>query len=441
MTLKGIKSKINNLFSATPLFAYISANRIGHQGLETMLHCACANKIGRRLIIIYSNNVANKSFNVLRNSQTMFVNLCWFFNIINNKLFLYAVSCLYKVIVFLPRCIFKVVCDRRKFVQNNNTLTNGNGFSDNRSAKVKYRRFGNDLMGHVFDRSFAILSFLRSGHSQYTVQEYYNKALLIDYFRPLHVNCKRDGESILTKIGLLNTDWFVCLHVRESSFLGDTFREWQNQGIDKYLKAIKHITELGGYVIRMGDPGMKKMPAMKNIIDYAHSKQKSSFADVYLSSKARFAIVNNSGYRNLPQLFGTPLLTVNMYPITPMEIYKESLIIYKKVYSRTLGRELKLKEILNDPTLCHYNTDDEYKNAGIEIRQNSEDEILDAVVEMVRLVTDNTWGELNDDQRLFQSEIKKYLKSSEHVCGYGQTMFNPDPFCRIGSNYMRDNWT
>jgi len=81
-----------------------------------------------------------------------------------------------------------------------------------------------------------------------------------------------------------------------------------------------------------------------------------------------------------------------------------------------------------------------YITAGLEIRQNSENEILASSIEMIRLVTENTWSEINDDQRLFQSEIKKCLKSSDRVYGYGESMFYPDAFCRIGSDYMRENW-
>ena len=250
----------------------------------------------------------------------------------------------------------------------------------------------------------------------------------------------KKGNEISEKLGLPKDSWFVCIHARESSYLCDTFREWQNSDINNYLKAIRYITKLGGYVIRMGDPRMTRIPKMKNVIDYAHSEYKSGLMDLYLSSKARFAIVSNSGFRALPQLFGVPLITVNFYPITPDDIYLESLIIYKKVYSKSFGRLLKIKEILTNPNLCHYNTDDEYKNAGLEIRENSEDEILYAVIEMITLLTNGKWDKLNDEQRLFQSEIKKYLKNSDHVYGYGDHMFYPDTFCRIGINYIREHW-
>jgi len=244
----------------------------------------------------------------------------------------------------------------------------------------------------------------------------------------------------LRKLGLSNADWFVCLHVRESSFLGDTFREWRNQDVDRYLKAVRYIVKLGGYVVRMGEASMKKMPKMENVIDYAHSKYRSDFADICLSGKARFAIVNNSGYRCLPQLFGVPLLNVNVYPVTPMDCYQKSLIIFKKVYSTTSGKNLKLKEVLKTPMVGYYNTDEEYKNAGLKICQNSEDEILDAVKEMVQIGSDDTWEELSDEQILFQSEIKKSLKESPYFNDVRTHIFYPDGFCRIGSNYMRENW-
>lgn len=419
-----------------PLFAYVSADRIGHQCWETALHCAYANKAGKPLIIICSNNVANKSFGVLKNAKINFVSANWIFKIINNRRSKYIIRHFYKFIRLVLNGISKINYRQGKRIQNDD------GIYGHCPAGGKYGRFTNDFAGIMFDKSLRMFPFLRSMPIINTAEDYLNFDIATKYFKPAYISrgSEKKGKDLLRKLGLSNTDWFVCLHVRESSFLGDTYREWRNQNVNRYLKTVQYITQLGGYVIRMGDSSMEKMPIMQNVIDYAHSEYKSDFADVYLSSKARFAIVNSSGYRGLPQLFGVPLLNVNVYPISPMDCYKESLIIYKKVYSQILGRELKVKEILSSSTFCSYNTDEEYKNAGIEVRQNSENEILDAVAEMNRLVTNNAWGEMNDKQKLFQSEVKKCLKNSSCLRGDRVHMFYPDGFCRIGTDYMRENW-
>jgi len=396
-----------------------------------MLFCAYARKLGRNLLILYSKNVVNKSFTALANQKTKFINLTWCLDvglrvIIRFKIFLR--SCMYYFISYLKSSKKLNLNDRYAGIRDFSHA--GTVFSASQAAPMKR---GVQKWWDFYQQ------FLISAHGK-AFSNYFDMPLFIEHYRPLYVRCEDKGNKLLENIGLKDTDWFVCLHARESSYLGDAFREWQNQDINKYIEAIKYIASLGGYVIRMGDKSMRPIPDVKNFVDYAHSGYKCDFGDLYLSSKAKFAIVNNSGYRALPQLFGVPLLTVNQYPVTPMDIYDRSLIIYKKVFCQAVGRQLSLREILSDDKLCHFNTDNEYEKAGLRIEENSPREILDAVVEMLKLVDNNSWDEWDDWQKGFQREIQICLKDSDHLYGYGKTMFYPDGFCRIGSKYVRENW-
>jgi putative glycosyltransferase (TIGR04372 family) len=407
-----------------PLIAYISANRIGHQAWETIAHCSYANSLERKLIIFYSSNTANKSFDKLCIRSVRFVNLSkllplfFFLNILDNGM---------KIVKALVSNVFKKKKSLTTLQERKNS-----------SLRLKYSRFANDTTGMIVDFFARLFPSLFSQPWFEYGKEYFNFSLLSEHSSPLFIKEKyeKQGKLLLQSLGLSTNDWFVCLHARESTFLGDSFREWQNQSIQNYVGAIKYIEEQGGHVIRMGDPAMRPVPVMKGLIDYAHSAYKSDFGDLYLSSKARFCIVNNSGYRALPELFRVPLLTVNYYPISPVDFYKETLIIYKRIYSNTLKRELSLEDIIKKPNMCHYNTNAEYEAAGLCVLENTDDEIIAAAKDMFQLLADDP-TKFTASQRLFQTQLRKAINNSEHIHKYGNTMFYPDAICKIAPSYLK----
>jgi len=92
------------------------------------------------------------------------------------------------------------------------------------------------------------------------------------------------GRACLKELGLPDSAWFVCLHVRESGFKREQgfnpVEDGLNAEIGTYLPAIRAVTERGGWVIRVGDPKMQPLPPTPRAIDYAHSAVRSEWMDV-----------------------------------------------------------------------------------------------------------------------------------------------------------------
>ena len=102
--------------------------------------------------------------------------------------------------------------------------------------------------------------------------------------------------------------------MRESGFRNDAGRrEYRNATIGNYVKAFERITERGGWVSRMGDATMTKLPEMERVIDYAFTKYKSDLMDLFLIKKCRFFIGCQSGILDIASLFQKPTLIINMY--------------------------------------------------------------------------------------------------------------------------------
>jgi len=103
------------------------------------------------------------------------------------------------------------------------------------------------------------------------------------------------GESELRRLGLNEGQWFVCVHVREGSYIpkNEVIQAHRNGKIENWIPSMQEIVRRGGVCIRMGDPGMVPLPSIPGVVDYAHSSAKSDRLDVVLCAWARFLVSSN----------------------------------------------------------------------------------------------------------------------------------------------------
>jgi putative glycosyltransferase (TIGR04372 family) len=170
---------------------------------------------------------------------------------------------------------------------------------------------------------------------------------------PLQVSLEKEkrltAERQRLLMGLPEDAWFVCLHVRESGFHKDHYSE-RNANILNYVGAIKEITSRGGWVVRMGDASMTKLPIMDRVIDYPFTKAKSALMDVYLISQCQLYIGMTSGIYDVARLFQRPMIMANMNNwLWTFPVRKGDLGVAKHIYSKSKGRFLTVSEWLLEP--------------------------------------------------------------------------------------------
>jgi len=178
----------------------------------------------------------------------------------------------------------------------------------------------------------------------------YKRFLTIGYVGEQWVKERRDpplklsdedyqrGWQHLKMFGLNQNDWFVCFHVRESGWKDKDSRgnDFRDADIDSYQSAMKTVTDAGGWVFRMGDPNMKPLPEMPRVIDYAHSKAKSDWMDVFLCGQCRFFVTTSSGLHLFAITFGKPIVMTNSLPtcgiyfLTSKDLYIPKLLIKRR---------------------------------------------------------------------------------------------------------------
>lgn len=193
-----------------------------------------------------------------------------------------------------------------------------------------------------------------------------------------HEKILESEPGLREKIGLPSDAWYVCLHVRESGFHNDKASE-RNASIANYIPAIKEITDRGGWVVRLGDPTMKKLPTLNQVIDYPFTSAKSPEMDMLLISGCSLYIGMTSGIYDLAILFGRPIILTNMsswlFGLPPKKV---DVCLLKHIYSKKHKRFLSVKEWLMEPweSMSYRTIGDNYI-----LYENSKEEIHLAVKE------------------------------------------------------------
>ena len=230
-------------------------------------------------------------------------------------------------------------------------------------------------------------------------------------------------ENILKDYGIdLNSNRLVCLFNRDDTYL-ESFnkskynRSWyyvshHKYNVNKFLLAAEKLAERNIYLFRMGS-GAEKNFNTKNdkFIDYANSKIRSELMDIYLASKCIFGMGGGTGAKGVALVFRKPLLHLNADVHELMTYLKDSVLLSKSYYSESKKRNLTLKEILNykHGELSHRENID---LKGIKMIDSSEQEITDAVLEMLNRI-DGNWEDTEEIiqlQNVFKNHNWKNLR-------------------------------
>jgi putative glycosyltransferase (TIGR04372 family) len=205
----------------------------------------------------------------------------------------------------------------------------------------------------------------------------------------VRLNAKQIEDGRRAVSGLIDLERpIVTLHVRDSGFYGDLERTTRNADIGTYERAIRYLIDQGYTVVRMGDPAMLPIDDMvarcgRNLVDYAHSSWRSDFMDCFLIAESEFFIGCASGLWSLAIVLGTRCCNVNYFTAsTCLGMNSEDLSIFKK-FRYSESRELvPLKRIMLPPFTSNPQFD-ELASIGVDIEDNSPEEILEAVAEFV----------------------------------------------------------
>ena len=192
------------------------------------------------------------------------------------------------------------------------------------------------------------------------------------------------SDSQFLALGLPKDAWYVCVHVREAGFSpGDeSAHAYRNADPGAVHVAMEEIVRRGGWCVRMGDPSMTPVRSMPGVIDYAHHPLRSDRLDVLLCARARFFLGNTSGIALVSSVFGVPSALANLVPLSVRAFLPGDIFIPK------LLRDTRTQRLLSFPAAMESSVGDFrysrlFAEAGIEVIENTPDEICDMAMEML----------------------------------------------------------
>ena len=233
-----------------------------------------------------------------------------------------------------------------------------------------------------------------------------------------------EAERKCEKLGIKGE--FVCIHARDPYYLEHqynyptgffNYHNYRDFSIHNFNKLANYLETKHTSVIRVGKGGKEKY-FHRNVVDFAVDTY-DELLDLYLNSKCKYYIGTLTGAANIPRLFCTKMITVNVADLVtssftiPFE--KDEIFISKLYFSKSKNRYLSIKEMLY-LALKKYSIprDDRPKSKMIQdivYIENTEEDILNTFIEADQRFR-GIWIEDEEGTQLQNA----YLKVIEEFC-------------------------
>ena len=245
----------------------------------------------------------------------------------------------------------------------------------------------------------------------------------------------QDCNALLQNLGIGVKDKYICLAVRDGSYLryrflnkNFSYHDYRDSDISDYVPMAEFLTSQGYFVVRMGrfNSPMQKTNNPK-IIDYANSKFTSDFADVYLYRNCDFVISTSTGIDRIGLLFRKKIGLVNLPLPWEAEFLGDllKLVMYKDVVYNHNGGRVSLKTLISiDYSISNLGIKD-LEKLGMTYQNNSPLELTNFSSELLRIIQNqDTKVEINkvNENNFFATVQLGLIRSCEvlkfHRVGY-----------------------
>ena len=282
-------------------------------------------------------------------------------------------------------------------------------------------------------RAGAFFLFLKLDEPKLSITGSMNGLDKTDSHMSLSADEIEEGRRRLVEIGINPSKPYVCLIVRDGGHYkskGDTESagyELLNFDINNFSGVAEELIENGFQVIRMGS-GTESPFTMKpaGVVDYAVSKSRSEFLDVYLAATCEFAVSTQTGPDAVCMLFRRPVLYVDVTRYSQF-FFGSNIATWSPVRLFQNGKILTLREVFNskvawlkDPNLFAENGISQQKSSLVELKQlvqlylHSRD-IESPSSELISEIVANGMGERGRLQ--FGEVTAKPLQGTEFILG------------------------
>ncbi len=243
--------------------------------------------------------------------------------------------------------------------------------------------------------------------------------------------------KILEDLNIKKGSKFVCYQIRDSSYLEHLYNDidfsyhsFRDSDISTYLKSMRFLSDEGFFVFRMGKVVKNKLISNnEKIIDYANSKIKSDFMDVWLMANCSFCITSGSGLDEVSVYSKIPLLYINLYKITAAAPSSRIMVCPKKFYKKN-GRKVNFEFYIDSANLKK-NEDKKYKIIDL-----TSEEILSTTKDFLNLYK-NKFKLENSRIDINSFYVKKFKKHKFFKSYFKKNNFNQLFLSKIFLNWIK----
>ncbi len=224
---------------------------------------------------------------------------------------------------------------------------------------------------------------------------------------------KTEIESFLKKNNITKNTKFVIISSRDSIYkktinlkgklgIDFSYHDYMNWNVNNFIPTINYLNKLGYLVIRMGKYVEKKIKYKNKLfIDYANSKSRTDFLDLWLKKNCEFAVCSPSGFSMPLYIFKKPTIFVNCVPFSTIFSFQKNMyFLPKKLKFKGSKKFLSLINQKNNDFISLKRTDD-YKKNNLLVLENTKKEIKDTVIDF-----------LNKENKKFVSKKKEKLEKN-----------------------------
>jgi putative glycosyltransferase (TIGR04372 family) len=223
------------------------------------------------------------------------------------------------------------------------------------------------------------------------------------------------GVKYLRDVGIEPEKPYICLIVREAAWAPPTTGPsssgtLRSRSFEDFLLAAEALAELGVAVIKLGAAGTFKTAGTK-IIDYANSKDKSEFLDVYLPAHAKCVVSTMSGPDAVALVGRVPVLYVDIAQYS-LCFAGTRLVTWvpARLISQKSGRAMSLSETFESGA-GRFLGSSAFEQAGIKIEQSSPEQIRDYCLDFYQSLT-NQKLDYGPIQNLYREKFHTFLSKN-----------------------------
>ena len=208
-----------------------------------------------------------------------------------------------------------------------------------------------------------------------------------------HVSLKaeelEEGKKRLVEIGINLDKPYVCLIVRDGGHykskgeIESAGYEFLNFDINNFSGVAEALIESGFQVIRMGSGSERPFTSKPDgVIDYALSKNRSEFLDVFIAATCEFAVSTQTGPDAVCMLFRRPVLYVDVTSYCQF-FFGSKIATWSPVRLQKNGKLLNLSEIVNSE-IAWFKDPNSFSINGISQQKSSNNELRELVLSYIR---------------------------------------------------------